>query len=57
MQTMLHDSPGTLSFLMPKTLAKLKQCHSQRRCQMQSGSCRLAAWRKALSTLVAGLSH
>jgi len=33
-QTMPHDSPGT-RFLMVKISAKLKQCHSQCRCQMQ----------------------
>ena len=35
MQTMPHDSTGTLSFLMPKISAKLKWGHPQSRCQIQ----------------------
>jgi len=36
-QTTPHDSPGTLSFLLPKMSAKLKRDDPQRRRQMQVG--------------------
>jgi len=45
-QTTPHNSQGTLSFFMPKSSAKLKQDHPNRRAKCKRGRLKLATFNK-----------
>ena len=44
-----YDSPGTLSFPMPKILAKFRRHHSQRGRQIEVGQVQIGGFRSAIS--------